>query len=83
MTDPVETLSAVVNIAKEGLELSHLLGQVRKITELDKDTLKRLMRERAAVVEMFRANNIRNEAFDHDYKDNFLECLSKLRARVK
>lgn len=83
MTDPVETLSAVVNIAREGLELSHLLGQVRKITELDRDTLKRLMQERAAVVEMFRANNLRSEPFDHNYKDNFLECLAKLRARVK
>ncbi len=83
MTDPVATLSAVVDIAKQGLELSHLLGHVRKISETDAETLKRLMRERAAVVALFRENDIRNEPFDHDYKDNFIEKLEQLAKKLK
>ena len=50
--DPVDALAAVVDLAQQRRRLANLLGMVRRIDETDEQTVKRLIEERDAVVQL-------------------------------
>ena len=75
--DPVVDLASVVELAKKARNMSGFLGMVRTISESDMETLKRLVKERAAVVKVLRERGVRCQPFDHDYKYNLTELIEK------
>ncbi len=67
--EPVRYLAQVVKMAEERMTIGNLLCAVRRIDESDINTLKRLIEERAKVVQMLRDRGIPHDHFDWDYKD--------------
>ena len=80
MSDPVESLKAVVTLAEERRKLGDLLTSVRTIEESDEMTLKRLLDERRFVVRLLQDHpeaKHHHSGFDFEYKENFCSVVER------
>lgn len=80
MMDPVNALAAVVALAKERQVFGDTLTRVRRVTERDEETLKRLISERDYVIGIIDRHfegrdNPFKESGEHGYKRNLMAAL--------
>ncbi len=75
MTDPIEQLSVVVELAKLYRRLDCLLNGVRKIDESAEQTLIRILKERQAVVNLLHKNDVQHNYDDYNYSHFYVEHI--------